>query len=427
MALSLRSNFQWTLAGNVVNAACWWGVVTALAKLGDAAMMGQFDLGMAIAAPVATFAMLQLRAIQVTDVARRHRFNDYFGTRIITAGLGFAVIAAIAIFGSYDRRTAGVIVLVGLVRSVESVAEIVRGLFQRHERMDLAGLSLMIRGLLTLGAAAVTLWLSRSLTLAMAATAIVGLAVLLALDLEFARRLLRILLPGDAAEASRVPSFNPAVAVSLSLRALPLGVVAVLLSLQFNIPKYMLAACCGQEALGYYGPLTYPAVAGTLIVAALGQSASPRLAAEFVAAPARFRRLMGRLLVIGLALGLAFVGVAWLAGRWLLPLLYNPNYAAYQKEFVIVAAGASLGFLASFCGFGVTAAQRFKAQVPVAAACCVAAAGAGAWLIPRHGVRGATLTLAATFAVMLALYALLLIPLLIVRRPPSSIPAQPSG
>ncbi|NLE39325.1 MAG: hypothetical protein GX621_14995, partial [Pirellulaceae bacterium] len=32
--LSLRRNFSWTLAGNLVNAACQWGVIVVLAKLG---------------------------------------------------------------------------------------------------------------------------------------------------------------------------------------------------------------------------------------------------------------------------------------------------------------------------------------------------------------------------------------------------------
>src|SRR5207249_11641930 len=45
--MSWRSNFAWALSGNVVYAACQWGMVIALAKLGNSFMVGQFSLGLA--------------------------------------------------------------------------------------------------------------------------------------------------------------------------------------------------------------------------------------------------------------------------------------------------------------------------------------------------------------------------------------------
>jgi hypothetical protein len=48
--LSLRKNFSWTFVGNVVYAACQWGILVALAKLGTPEMVGQFTLGLAVAA-----------------------------------------------------------------------------------------------------------------------------------------------------------------------------------------------------------------------------------------------------------------------------------------------------------------------------------------------------------------------------------------
>src|SRR5690242_13021708 len=57
-AMSWRSNFAWALSGNVVYAACQWGMVIALAKLGNSFMVGQFSLGLALAAPVMMFTNL---------------------------------------------------------------------------------------------------------------------------------------------------------------------------------------------------------------------------------------------------------------------------------------------------------------------------------------------------------------------------------
>src|SRR5512143_2641504 len=69
--LSLRRNFSWTLAGNIVYAGCQWGVLVILAKLGTPEMVGQFALGLAVTAPVIIFANLALRGVQVTDANRQ--------------------------------------------------------------------------------------------------------------------------------------------------------------------------------------------------------------------------------------------------------------------------------------------------------------------------------------------------------------------
>ena len=43
--ISLRKNFVWTLAGNIVYSGCQWGMLTIIAKLGNPIMVGQFALG----------------------------------------------------------------------------------------------------------------------------------------------------------------------------------------------------------------------------------------------------------------------------------------------------------------------------------------------------------------------------------------------
>ena len=53
-APSIRADFAWTLAGNVVYAASQWAILSLTAKLGSAELLGQYALVMALTAPVAT-------------------------------------------------------------------------------------------------------------------------------------------------------------------------------------------------------------------------------------------------------------------------------------------------------------------------------------------------------------------------------------
>src|SRR5258708_34850765 len=71
--VSLRRNFAWTLAGDVIYAACQWGMLVSIAKLRTPAMLGQFALGLAVAPPVVILTRLQLRALLATDAGNDSR------------------------------------------------------------------------------------------------------------------------------------------------------------------------------------------------------------------------------------------------------------------------------------------------------------------------------------------------------------------
>ena len=62
--LSLRANFSWTFAGNVVYAGCQWGMLVMLGELGSPEMVGQFALGLTVTAPVVMFTRLQLADVR---------------------------------------------------------------------------------------------------------------------------------------------------------------------------------------------------------------------------------------------------------------------------------------------------------------------------------------------------------------------------
>jgi O-antigen/teichoic acid export membrane protein len=186
----LAANFRWAFAGNVVYAACQWAMLSVLARLGTAEAVGQFVLGLSIAAPIMALTMLQLRSVQVTDVHEAFTFADYFGTRIVWTIAGLIAIVVCASVGGEDRGTFWVVVLVGMMKGVDSMSDIVRGLFQHRERMDLSGISLMVKGPPSLLALAVVMALTGSVVLASAATAVVWAVSFATYDLFYANRLL---------------------------------------------------------------------------------------------------------------------------------------------------------------------------------------------------------------------------------------------
>ena len=177
-APSLRVNFSWTFIGNAVLGASQWAILSLLAKLGGAQMLGEYTFAAAVAAPVSMLSHLNLRAVLATDAARRHTFGDYLAVRLVTTA---AAMAAIATLGGASERFA-ITLLLGAALAAENVSDIYHGALQRKERMDTIARSVIVRAVVSVVALGACSFLTRRLAPAVAALAVVRLAVLTLYD-----------------------------------------------------------------------------------------------------------------------------------------------------------------------------------------------------------------------------------------------------
>jgi O-antigen/teichoic acid export membrane protein len=394
---SLRANFAWTFLGSLVYTGCQWGMLVVLAKLGSPEMVGQFALGLAVAAPVMMFTNLQLRSVQATDARREYRFGDYLGLRLMMTLLAVAVIAGIALLSGYGPETAWVVIGVGLAKACESVSDVYYGLLQQHERMDRISLSSLLKGTSSLAVLGVVVYLTRSILWGTVGLAVTWALVLVAFDARNAGLVL-----GESGRGELRPRWDMGVLTRLLRLALPLGVVMCIISLNANIPRYFVDRTLGLRELGIFSALGYLVVAGGRVIAALGESASPRLAKHYAAGRVgEFRSLLLRLVAFGGLLGVVAVLVAAAAGREILSLLYRPEYGEAADVFLWLMVAAGLGFMASFLGYGMTAARFFRVQAPLFVVVGLVTAAGCFLLVPEYQLLGAAWAMVLAAAVQL--------------------------
>ena len=175
--------FSWLALGNIVNAGCAWGRVALLARLGNAEMIGQLTLALAVCNPISTLADLGLSGSLISDANRQYRLGDYLGLRLLTCGLAMLVIVVTAWMGGYDPATARLVVLAGLVVVSESVCDLFQAVLQRREQMRWVAISLMIRGLLGLTLFSLGTWFSGDLAWGVCGFSLAALTTLLTIDI----------------------------------------------------------------------------------------------------------------------------------------------------------------------------------------------------------------------------------------------------
>ncbi|MCL4401315.1 MAG: lipopolysaccharide biosynthesis protein, partial [Acidobacteria bacterium] len=257
---SLRKNVGFTFAGNALFAASQWSVLSLIAKLGDSEMLGQYALAVALVSPVALFSHMNLRAVLATDMERKHGFGDYVAVRAATTALGLAAVFGIALWVRYSWPATLVTVAVGVVLSLDNLSDICYGAMQRRERMDQIARSMFARGLLSVAAMGVALWLTRSLLAGVAAMALGRALILLVYDGPIASR-------GESLARSGLPAQG-----AIFRAALPLGLALMLSSLATNMPRYAIEHRLGTSALGSFAAVASFLTVGSTIVNALGQA-----------------------------------------------------------------------------------------------------------------------------------------------------------
>jgi O-antigen/teichoic acid export membrane protein len=396
-ALTLRQNFAWTFVGDMIFAAAQWAMLAVIAKLGTPEMVGLFTFGLAVTAPIIIFANLKLRAVQATDVRQDFQFGNYLALRLVALSLAFAAITIFAWWSAYSLETKIVIMLVAAAKCFDALSDIMYGYFQLHERMNRVSISRVVQGISQLVALGLVLLLTESLIWGLAAWAIASGLVTVGYDIPNVRSV-RNDLSSRAAMQDELFSLAPIWQFTrlskLLWLALPLGFATMLGSLWLNIPRYVIQYYGGTYQLGIFAAVTSLMIIGSTIIAALGQSASPRLAKYHAESKFRaFDQLIIRLVILGGALGLAGLAVMWVAGDLVLTLLYTVEYAAYSGLLIWLFLGMGVQFTFIFLGTGMQAMREFRFFLPVQATSCVLVLALAMLLVPDYGLLGGVLSM----------------------------------
>jgi O-antigen/teichoic acid export membrane protein len=251
----------------------------------------------------------------------------------------------------FEPDIALLVVVVALAKGVENLNDILYGVAQRHERFALIATSMTARGVLGLLGMAGGIWLTGEVVYGALALALAWGLVLALYDWPVTAGWRRA-----AAGAGPVHTW-----LGLAWSVLPLGIAALLISLNGNLPRYVIAERFGEAELGVFTAMAYLVVAGSMLINVLGQAAVPRLAR---AAAGHDRRsyvdLMARMLLIGLVFGLSGLAVSGLLHREVMELLYGEAFTSSSQLLVWVMLAGTMTYLTSCLGFGLTALRLFR-------------------------------------------------------------------
>ena len=417
--LSLRANFSWTFVGNVLYSVTQWGLLTLLTKFFEPELFGRYSLAFSIVTPLFVASAMQLRAVYVSDVSQEDQpqheeatFASYLVLRLTTTALALLLVMLLVAVGVIPWHLFGLSVLLGCNQALVLVKDIYQGVMQKHDRMDILSISKVLQGLASLVGAIGMVLLTRSILMVVLGMLVARFLVLLLYHVPQARAVHATAQCAANEHAAPVPLVTPASLRqalnvsqlwSLARTALPLCVVMLLINLHLHVPRYFLADL-GEAEVGYFSAVASLAAMPELVITALGHSAVRQLALRYAKDKRAYLALVGQLVAIGAALGLAGVLGAVALGRPVLGLLFRPEYAAFTDVLIWLMVARAVMNVQSFLGYSMTAARWFNAQMWTYGLMLVSLFVAAWFVIPLWGGLGAAwATLASACVTLIAM------------------------
>ncbi len=369
------------LFGNITYAGAQFVIVILLNKFGSPEIVGQYSLGLAVTAPIFMLSHLHLRSVLIVDTSGKYVFGDFFGLRLVTTAVAFTITVGFCVVSGFDWNIALVIFFISLYRIVESVSDILLGVVQKQERLDQISISRAAKGLFSILIFTIVFIPTQSLILALIVMIIGWLAITIGYDARKARAL-----------TSLIPIFNKSRLWQLLIVSSPLGVVLALMSLNTNIPLYAISYFKGEYDLGIYASLSYMIVACNVVVTALGEAITPRLARWHAGGMHKeFISLLRRMVAMGVGISVIACLIGWMFGQQLLTLLFSPNVAQETGLFRWLLVSTLLVFVSSYLWYAITATGKYKAQIPLFLCTAITNGLACLVFVPEYGMIGAAM------------------------------------
>ncbi|ROR18607.1 polysaccharide biosynthesis protein [Comamonas sp. BIGb0124] len=336
----------------------------------------------------------------MTDVKQEVPLSVYERTRLITSFIGMLVLMGLVVALNDNRLVISAVLLVGLAKTFEYQSELFYGLFQRLYHFRVIAFSLALKSVLVVFAILTTVIVTGDLLAGLLAVLFVTAAVCIFYDRNRRKSLI-----GTGGER-----LNSASLKLILYTGLPLGVSALLISLNVNIPRLILGGYVGMSELGYFASAAAFVQVGSLVIISLGQALAPRMTVAFQAGRyAEYRKFA--LAGVGFAVltGMIGMGVAYAWGEFFLALVVKSTHPEVQNFMFWVFLAAPFQYAMSMYGFVVSSTRRNRALVYVNLAVSVGTALVGWYLIPSQGSLGAVWALVVGSMLGCALYTIVLV------------------
>lgn len=161
--INQRRNFIWNMLGTLGSASVSIFLLLIVSRLTNAQISDTFSIAFTLSQQFVVIAYYGVRNFQSTDTKETYSFNSYLLARVFTVVAMFVVMFGYSKLFAITGEKFFILLFMTLYRSCEAFSDVFQGLFQQHQRSDLAGKVLFFRSVSSLFTFTFSLYVTKSL------------------------------------------------------------------------------------------------------------------------------------------------------------------------------------------------------------------------------------------------------------------------
>lgn len=319
--------------------------------------VGLYIFALAFIKPIFIPLNLQLRSLFVTETDSNLKVQDYHSLRILGNIVTIISIVVIALVSSPDKLP--ILLLIALIKIIESQSEMCHAIFQKQQEMVFIGLSKLINGTLIIVSIYVGIILEAEFQYLILIWAIASLSILVFLDIPMSRKK-----DNDFLNFKKYFKLNKM--KKIFWFAWPLFFLEIVSKYYESYPSLSVEKYFGLETLAIFGSIIYFKAIGGQILTQIINIVEPKLANLFKGEQYKeFHRLVLKLVVLGALVGIVIIFILDLTGSFILRNIFTAEYAKHSKLLVLIAISSAISYLYSFLSTALTCMRKHYIKLPI--------------------------------------------------------------
>jgi O-antigen/teichoic acid export membrane protein len=379
---NLKKDYLWNLIGVLAQNAISPILLIVVTRLNGIHSSGMFSFAFSLAIIFWAIGMWGGRTFQVSDVKGEFPLRSYVAMRILLAALIVGIAYVFVLINGYDTSKSAVIVTLVALKGIESIADALYGILQAHNRLYIAGRSLLIKAATGFLAFVVIDVVTADLLLSCISLVTVNLLLIGIYDMPRVKPLENIRIPISQIRLMTRTS------IQIMWRTAPVFAVLFLSMFTLNIPRYFVDRYHGAE-IGYFGILAMPITLIALVMSFILQPNVVRLSRMYAKQKYYdFQSIVIKLAALTAGIGAVILVVTAIIGVPALQLIFGLDFSKYRTALLIIVAGAILNALVSIYINILVIIRHFKGQFYVLLFTNLALVGASMVVVQERGLLG---------------------------------------
>jgi len=350
-----KKDFIWNTLGVFTQNAISPLLLIVITRVNGIYDSGLFSFAFSISIIFWVVSMWGGRTYQVSDIKRTFTSKEYISIRFIFGGLVLLASIVFSLVNQYDFTKIVLITMLVFFKVIESIADSMYGVLQVNGILYKAGKSLLLKAIVGLGLFFILDMYLHNVIISFAGILVVNIVVVIFYDLSIVKEV------EDFSKES-ISTYNILQIIKVCF---PLVAVSFLTSFSLNIPRYFID-CYHNQDMGYFGIIAMPTTLMGLVIMFIMQPNIVQLSNLYNQGLYRdFRKIVTKIITVAIIVGLGVLVAAYVAGPFILNLIFAVDFYKYRIALTILTGGAIIGSLVSILTNILIILRKFNGQLYV--------------------------------------------------------------